>query len=145
MSQPDEPDRPFAPRRGRVVPAVLAVASVVVFTVVAVLLPERFQTVDRAATVGLGLAIALVLSRYVTIRAVPQEEGLMVRNLGPAQTLAWSQIEAVRYAEGMPWVRLDLDDGDEVAVMAIQRADGPRSVDEAQRLSDLVARRRRSR
>ena len=136
-------DAPFVPRRGRVVPAILAVASVVVFTIVAFVVPERFQLVDRVAFVGLGVAVALVLSRYVTIRAAAHEDGLFVRNLGPAQTIPWQQIEGVRFAEGMPWVRLDLEDGDDVAVMAIQRADGPGSVAEAQRLSDLVARHRR--
>jgi hypothetical protein len=130
---------PFAPRRGKVVPAVLAVAAVVLFLAVAVLVPEKYQLVDRIAFAGMGLAIAALLLRYVTIRAVPQDDGLFVRNIGAGQLVPWEEIEAVRFSDGMPWVRLDLADGDEQAVMAIQRADGPRSVQEAQRLSDLVA------
>ena len=39
----------------------------------------------------------------------------------------------------MPWVTLDLADADTVAVMAIQKADGPSAQDEAQRLAQLVA------
>lgn len=130
---------PFVPRRGKVVPAVLAVAAVVLFLAVAVLVPEKYQLVDRIAFAGMGLAIAALLLRYVTIRAVPQDDGLFVRNIGAGQLVPWDEIEAVRFSDGMPWVRLDLADGDEQAVMAIQRADGPRSVEEAQRLSDLVA------
>ena len=130
---------PFVPRRGKVVPAVLAVAAVVLFLAVAVLVPEKYQLVDRIAFAGMGLAIAALLLRYVTIRAVPQDDGLFVRNIGAGQLVPWEEIEAVRFSDGMPWVRLDLADGDEQAVMAIQRADGPRSVQEAQRLSDLVA------
>ena len=133
------PVTPFAPRRGKVVPAVLAVAAVVLFLAVAVLVPEKYQLVDRIAFAGMGLAIAALLLRYVTIRAVPQDDGLFVRNIGAGQLVPWEEIEAVRFSDGMPWVRLDLADGDEQAVMAIQRADGPRSVQEAQRLSDLVA------
>ena len=129
----------FAPRRGKVVPAVLAVAALVIFLGVAILVPEKYQLVDRIAFFGMGLSMAALLLRYVTIRAVPREDGLWVRNIGAGQLVPWSEIEAVRFSDGMPWVRLDLADGDEQAVMAIQRADGPRSVEEAQRLADLIA------
>lgn len=129
----------FAPRRGKVVPAVLAVAALVIFLGVAILVPEKYQLVDRIVFFGMGLSIAALLLRYVTIRAVPREDGLWVRNIGAGQLVPWSEIEAVRFSDGMPWVRLDLADGDEQAVMAIQRADGHRSVEEAQRLADLIA------
>ena len=46
----------------------------------------------------------------------------------------------MRFSQGMPWPRIDLADGLDMAVMAIQRSDGPVSVDEAQRLADLVGR-----
>ena len=48
-------------------------------------------------------------------------------------------VTEIGFSDGMPWVRLDLADGDEQSVMAIQRADGHRSVEEAQRLADLIA------
>ena len=38
--------------------------------------------------------------------------------------VAWDEVLEVRFPEGAPWVTLELDDTDELAVMAIQRADG---------------------
>jgi hypothetical protein len=44
----------------------------------------------------------------------------------------------VQFGGGEPWVSLDLDDGDTLAVMAIQKADGEVSGREASRLAALV-------
>ncbi len=131
-------DAPFVPRRGRLVATVLAVLTLVIFLLVAIFVPERFHLVDRLGFFLIGLGVAGLLSRYMTIRAVPRADGLLVRNLGPQQVVPWEDIEAVRFSDGMPWVRLDLADGDDMAVMAIQRADGSGSLAQAQRLSDLV-------
>ena len=59
--------------------------------------------------------------------------------------LAWAQVVAVRFGGGDPWVTLDLDDGEVLAVMAIQRADGARGEAEARRLATLVAAHTRDR
>ncbi|WP_236571991.1 PH domain-containing protein [Janibacter melonis] len=134
----DGTDAPFVPRRGRLVASVLAVLTLVIFLLVAIFVPERFHLVDRLGFFLIGLGVAGLLSRYMTIRAVPRADGLLVRNLGPQQVVPWEDIEAVRFSDGMPWVRLDLADGDDMAVMAIQRADGSGSLAQAQRLSDLV-------
>ena len=93
---------------------------------------------DRLMLLGLGVAIAALLICYARIVATPTETGLRVRNLFLTRTIPWSEIEAIRFGGGEPWVTLDLTDGDSIAVMAIQRADGPRGVDEAQRLADLA-------
>lgn len=134
----DGTNAPFVPRRGRLVASVLAVLTLVIFLLVAIFVPERFHLVDRLGFFLIGLGVAGLLSRYMTIRAVPRADGLLVRNLGPQQVVPWEDIEAVRFSDGMPWVRLDLADGDDMAVMAIQRADGSGSLAQAQRLSDLV-------
>jgi hypothetical protein len=76
--------------------------------------------------------------RYATIRAVPTREGLTVRNLVLTRQLEWAQIVRVQFGGGAPWVSLDLDDTDTVAVMAIQKADGAFGRAEAGRLSALV-------
>jgi hypothetical protein len=41
-------------------------------------------------------------------------------------------------------VQLDLDDGDTLAVMGVQRSDGERARQEARRLATLVAARQRT-
>ncbi len=128
----------FRPSRGRVVPIVIGLATLVGAIILAIALPERFQLMDRLTCAGIGVATAAFMSRYATIHARPDAAGLWVRNLGPGELVPWEDITAVRFSQGMPWVRIDLADGTDMAVMAIQRADGPASVDEAQRLADLV-------
>lgn len=132
--------RTFRPVRGRIVPIIIGVAVLAGAIALAIALPERFGTMDRLVSAGIGVATAVFMSRYATIHATPRTDGLYVRNLGPGELVPWEDIGAVRFSQGMPWVRLDLADGTDIAVMAIQRADGPRSLDEAQRLADLVGR-----
>lgn len=137
---------PFIPGRGRRVSIAAAGISVVLFGVVAWLLPGpddggdwRFG--DRLMMWGLGLAIAAFLVRYARIGAWPQSAALRVRNLLLTREIPWAEIEDVRFGGGEPWVQLELLDGETVAVMAIQRADGPRGVAEAERLAALVTER----
>ena len=134
----------FRPRRGRRVALVAAVLSVVIFTIGAISLPGKdvlyggWGFGDRMLLVGCGLGVAALMWRYATIRAVPTRDGLTVRNLILTRRLEWAQIVRVQFGGGAPWVSLDLDDTDTVAVMAIQKADGAFGQAEAGRLSALV-------
>ncbi|WP_374968905.1 PH domain-containing protein [Terrabacter sp. BE26] len=87
---------------------------------------------------GLGALIAFIAWRYASIVAVPSRAGLVVRNLVLTRTLEWPEIVRVQFGGGEPWVSLDLEDGDTVAVMAIQKADGKVAGREASRLAALV-------
>ncbi len=135
---------PFVPRRGRTVAIWVGAAALVVFGLLGLFLPggEKWGLGDRLSVAAIGVLIAALMSRYATIRAVPHEKGLWIRNLAGPEVIAWELVESVRFGQGMPWVRLELADGDEIAVMAIQRSDGPRAIAEAQRLADLVGRTR---
>jgi hypothetical protein len=77
--------------------------------------------------------------RYASLSAVPSDSGLRVRNLLTTRALDWAEIVEVHLVVGAPWVTLDLDDGDTLAVMAIQKADGSFGRAEASRLAALVA------
>ena len=137
-------DAPFRPRRGRVVPLVMAAVAIALTTVVAVAMGSVgvWGGADQLMLVGFGVAIAAFLWRYASIRAVPRGDGLRVRNLLLSRTVPWDDILAVRFPDGDPWVSLELADTDILAVMAIQRVDGERGREEAVRLATLLARRR---
>jgi len=139
---PSDAQAPFRPRRGRILPLVLGSVAVVVCTIVAIGMGAagEWQVGDQLALVGLGLGLAAFLGRYASIKAVPDGSGLMVRNLMLTRTVAWDEVIEVRFPDGAPWVTLELDDGDELAVMAIQRADGQLGRDEALRLARIVDR-----
>lgn len=134
---------PFRSRRGRTMATVMALASVVLFTVLAVTVAGVAEggwvVADRVMMAVIGLALAAALWRWASISAVPDETGLTVRNLVGRRHIPWGDIDDVTFAEGDPWATLHLRDTETVAVMAIQRADGASSRDEARRLAGLIA------
>jgi len=145
MGQPDDPAAfaPFRPRRGRRTAVITAITSVVVFAAVALVLPGpaeagNWRVPDRVFFLAIGLALAGGLWRFASLRAVPTREGLTVRNVIVTRTVEWRSISDIHFSGGDPWVSLDLDDGDTLAVMAIQRADAEFGRDEAGRLAALV-------
>jgi hypothetical protein len=134
---------PFRPRRGRSVALACAVLSVVIFVAIAVFLPGpadggNWQVGDRLFFAGLGVAMAALLWRYASIQATPTREVLTVRNLLTTRVVSWRSIVDVRFAGGDPWVSLELEDTDVLALMAIQKADGAFAGAEARRLVALV-------
>lgn len=134
---------PFRPRLARVVAWSLAVAVLVFMVALAVGLPVvapgQVAPGDIAGIVGLGVLIAWFLSRQATVRATPDETGLVVRNLLVTRRVTWAEVVSVRFGQGRAWAQLDLADGDTLAVMAVQAADGPLGAVEAGRLATLVA------
>lgn len=135
--------RAFRPRAARVVAWVLGGVTLAAMVAIAALLPQvapgRQSVLDRAGIVAFGLLVAWFLARQAGVRAVPDDDGVTVRNLVFTRRVTWAQIVSVRFGQGRPWVQLDLDDGDTLAVMGIQRADGAHAEAEARRLATLVA------
>lgn len=141
MTEPD-PFDVFQPRRGRLVALGLAVAAIVIFTTVAITIHESqihdFKVYDRVLFASIGWLLAALFYRYATIKAVPSADGLLVRNLFTTTRVSWPQVVGVQFGGGMPWPSLELNDTETLAVMAIQRSDGKRSLAEAARLSALI-------
>ncbi len=133
----------FRPVRGRRTAVVIGVAQglVLIWTAAAMpgVGPEAAHWYDRLGVLLVSAAIGVMLWRFARLAALPGEDGLVVRNLSGDRALAWAEVVQVRFGGGHPWVTLDLADGESLAVMAIQRADGPRADADARRLATLVA------
>jgi MFS family permease len=145
MAETEDPAAfaPFRPRRGRRTAIATSITSVVVFAVVALVLPGpaeagNWRVPDRVFFLGIGVALAAGVLRFASLRAVPTRESLTVRNIMLTRTVDWRSITDISFSGGDPWVSLELDDGDSLAVMAIQRADGEFGRAEAGRLAALV-------
>jgi hypothetical protein len=139
---PTDPSlRPFRPHLARIVSWGLVAVVLVATGLLVVVMPE-LTALDRTGFVLLGLLISWFCWRQASVCAVPDERGLTVRNLLVTTHLEWEQIVSVRFGD-RPWVQLDLADGDTLAVMGVQRADGERARAEARRLATLVAARTR--
>ncbi len=141
MTGPGAPDdgRPFRPRLARWVTLAIGVVALLLTVVLVVALRELHWT-DRTGFAVVGLLVVWFCWREAAVVARPDDDGLTVRNLLVVRRLTWAEVVDVRFGEGRPWVQLDLADGDTLAVMAIQRADGTTALQEARRLATLVAR-----
>lgn len=143
-SRRPDPYAPFRPVTGAWVGGLMALASVVVFGLVALLAPSHLNApveldlLNRVLIFLIGVAMGAFLLRYALIRAIPSPEGLRVVNIIRKHDLEWAEILRVGFAQGGPWAVLELTDTEEVSVMAIQRADGQRAHKEAARLAALI-------
>lgn len=137
-----DPYAVFRPRRTRLASVVAASAIVVGFVILALTIPKGgntgWTTMDSIAMVAFGCLIAAFVLRYARICAIPSRTGLEVRNLVRTQRLDWAEIVGAQFGGGAPWLLLDLDNTEQLAVMAIQRSDGERGTQEAQRLAALI-------
>lgn len=130
--------RDVVPRRARVVAVAVGVLALLGGLLLALVVPDA-GTFDRVAFVVLGALVAGFMARQAQVRVSVDEGGLVVRNLFLSRRLEWAEVVQVRFGGGQPWVQLDLSDGDVLAVMAVQRADGAFAEEQAQRLATLVA------
>lgn len=129
----------FRPRRGRLVPTIVAPTLVILFGVAAVTMEgANWLVADRVFLFLLGVAGAAFLTRFIGIRAVPTPEGLTIRNIVRTHHLEWAEIVRVQFGGGSPWAYVDTASAETIPVMAIQKADGRMSRDEAGRLAALI-------
>ena len=121
------------PRKVVIVAWVGAVATVVLFTVIAVLLRNSptgvyFRLADQVALVLMGLFIAGGVLLLARPRVRADAAGIEVRNILVTRWYPWDVVERVAFPDGASWARLDLPDDEYLGVLAIQAVDGRRAV-----------------
>ena len=131
------PEVVFRPRRGRIMALTVAGVALVIFGLVAGLMPG-LSPGDRVAIFGLGVVMALLMWRYASLRCDVLEDGLRVRNLILTTRVRWHEVEDFVFPEGDAWPKLLLADHDDLAIMAIQRSDGPFGQEQAHQLAEVI-------
>ena len=133
------------PRTMRLVCAGVAAVVLVVMVVVAVLLKSSstgvvsFQTSDQVAMIGLGVLLAVGILLLARPRVDADDAGVRVRNILGSHALPWSAVRSVRFDRTSSWATLLLVTGEEIAVLAVQSADGERAVAAIDGLRALLA------
>lgn len=122
--------RPYKVRR---IAYPVAIALVVIFVVIAILLRSgstgvQFGVSDQASIAAIGVVLALAALLCVRARVVADADGVEVRNLMFGQKVPWSVIRSVSFPDGAPWARLELPQDEYVPIVAIQAIDGERAV-----------------
>jgi hypothetical protein len=133
------------PRVLRLVCGGVAAAVLAVSVVVAVFLTSSstgvvsFHTSDQVAMIGLGLLLAVGILLLARPRVDADDTGVRVRNILGSHDLPWSAVRSVRFDRKSSWATLLLVTGEEVAVLAVQSADGERAVAATEGLRALLA------
>ena len=134
------------PVRLRRVAFATSAVVVVLFVAIAALLGRtssegvEFGPGDQIAMVLLGGLVAagvLVLARP---RVVADLHGVRVQNIFTTKDVPWEVVRQVSFRDGTPWAMLDLADDDQIALLAVQAADGQRAVATVRALRALHAR-----
>ena len=101
-----------------------------------------FRTDDQIAIFGLGLALGAAILALGRSRVDADAEGVRIRNVVIRHELPWTAVRAVSFARTSPWATLQLENDDEVAVLAVQAADKERAVQAVEALRALHAAKR---
>jgi hypothetical protein len=132
------------PRRLTLVCRGVAAVVLIVFAVLAVLLPEgstggqTFGIGDQIAFFCIGLLLALGVLVFTRARVRADEHGIWVRNALGDRFFPWGVVVSVDLPDGAPWAQLELHDDETVAVLAIQSNDGDHAVDAVLALRKLL-------
>jgi hypothetical protein len=134
------------PRKARRVCWVLAPSVAVVFAILATLLSGPtgesddavFQPGDQIAMIVLGLLAGAAILLFTRPKVVADEQHIKIQNVVGGYDLPWSVVRRIRFDKGNPWVSLELEDDDVVAVMAVQAADKEHAVASVRQLRALM-------
>ncbi len=133
------------PRRLKVVGRLSAALVVLVFGVLALLLPTgqsetaSFGPTDQVAFFGLGLLVAAVPLAFTRVRVAADARGVWVRNGLGERFLPWGVVVGVALPPGAPWAQLVLQDDETAALLAVQANDREHAVEAVLALRRLLA------
>jgi hypothetical protein len=120
----------------------MALSLIVIFGVIWFRLsPENreafdwFQLSTLAAFFG---AILWILYRMSTLRVTAYADRLRIRNVFKSYTLTWSEVTALRFRPGDPWLQLFDADGNRIGILAVQAAEGARATKAAKELAAVA-------
>lgn len=95
-----------------------------------------WQQVTLVFFIVLGMACGWAIARC---RVTASERRLTVVNGYRRRDFEWSQVIDVSLRRGAPWAGLDLSDGTQISVIAIQGSDGQRAERAVRELRALIA------
>ena len=122
---------------------VVAVAIVVAFTLTSASTGVvAFSLDDQISIFGLGLALGAGILALGRSRVDADAEGVRIRNIVVRHELPWTAVRAVTFPRTSAWATLQLENDDEIALLAVQAADEERAVQAVNALRALHAAKR---
>jgi small-conductance mechanosensitive channel len=94
-----------------------------------------FQRVTLPAFFGF---ILWLLYRMATVRVTAYDDNLSIRNVFKSYRMQWTDVKALRFNAGDPWLQLFDADGNRVGVLAVQASEGARASRAAKELAAVA-------
>ena len=123
------------PRRLALVCRGVALLVVVVFGVLALLLPrgsaggQVFGPADQVGFFGIGVLLSVAVLCLTRPRVRADAGGVWVRNVLGDRYFPWQVVVSIHLPDGASWAQLELQDDETVAVLALQRSDREATVE----------------
>jgi len=94
-----------------------------------------FQRLTLLAFFG---AVLYLLFRMATVRVSAYEDCLRVRNVFRTYRYEWTDVKALRFRAGDPWLQLFDAEGNRLGVLAVQASEGARASTAANELAAVA-------
>jgi hypothetical protein len=73
-----------------------------------------------------------------TVRVTAYDDSLRIRNVFKSYRFQWTEVKALRFNPGDPWLQLFDADGNRVGVLAVQASEGDRASRAAKELAAVA-------
>lgn len=97
-----------------------------------------FSLFQRLTLLAFFGAILWILYRMATVRVSAYDDGVRVRNVFRSYSYPWTEVKALRFKPGDPWLQLFDAEGNRLGVLAVQASEGARAGRAAKELAAVA-------
>lgn len=138
----EQPLWTFHPRIVATMAGVMAFSIVAVFGVIWFRLSDdsrdTFTLLQRVTLLAFFGTVLYLLYRLGTVRVTAYDDGLQVRNVFRSYRYPWTDVKALRFNAGDPWLQLFDAEGNRLGILAVQASEGPRATAAAKHLAAVA-------
>ena len=99
---------------------------------------DTFTLFQRLTLLAFFGTVLYLLYRMATVRVTAYDDGLQVRNVFKSYRYQWSDVKALRFNAGDPWLQLFDAEGNRLGILAVQASEGPRAGQAAKQLAAVA-------
>jgi hypothetical protein len=98
----------------------------------------QFDWFQRLTLLAFFAAVLWILYRMATLRVTAYADRIRVRNVFKSYTLQWSEVTALRFRPGDPWLQLFDAEDNRIGILAVQASEGSRASRAAKELAAVA-------
>ncbi|GAA1586541.1 hypothetical protein GCM10009789_45200 [Kribbella sancticallisti] len=99
---------------------------------------DTFTLFQRLTLLAFFGTVLWLLYRMGTVRVTAYDDGLRIRNVFKSYRFDWTDVKALRFRAGDPWLQLFDAEGNRLGVLAVQASEGERAGKAAKELAAVA-------